>query len=49
MIKELKPYRQKMGAEELAMYLYFRQRGSKVATKKGKGSYNRKDFKKGVA
>lgn len=49
MIKELKPYRQKMGADELAMYLHFRQRGGKVATKKGKGSYNRKDFKKGVA
>lgn len=49
MIKELKPYRQKMGAEELSMYLYFRQRGGKVAAKKGKGSYNRKDFKKGVA
>ena len=49
MVKELKPYRQKMSAEELAMYLYFRQRGGKVAAKKGKGSYNRKDFKKGVA
>ena len=49
MNKELKPYRQKMSAEELQMYLYFRKRGGKVATKKGKGSYDRKDFKKGVA
>lgn len=49
MTKELKPYRQKMANEELQMYLYFRKRGGAVATKKGKGSYNRKDFKKGVA
>lgn len=47
--KELKPYRQKMASEELAMYLHFRKRGGKVAAKKGKGSYNRNSFKKCVA
>ena len=49
MTKELKAYRQKMSAEDLQMYLYFRQRGGKVTSKKGKGSYDRKSFKKGVA
>ena len=49
MIKELKPYRQKMSVDELAMYLYYRQRGGKVAAKKGKGSYDRTKFKKGSA
>lgn len=49
MNKELKPYRQKMSADELQMYLYFRQRGGKVVAKKGKGSYNRKNLKKEVA
>ena len=29
--------------------LHFRKRGGKVAAKKGKGSYDRKNFKKGVA
>lgn len=42
MNKELAPYRQKMTAEELQMYLYFRKRGGAPAVKKGKGSYNRK-------
>ena len=46
---ELKAYHQKMSADELRLYLYFRKRGGKVATKKGKGSYDRKEFKKGVA
>ena len=46
--KELKPYRQKMTSEELAMYLYFRKRGGEVTAKKGKGSYNRNNFKKGA-
>ena len=46
---ELKAYRQKMSAEELQMYLHFKKRGGKVAAKKGKGSYDRKEFKKGVA
>lgn len=49
MSKSNNPYAIKMDAEQLQMYLHFRKRGSKVATKKGKGSYNRKDFKKGVA
>ena len=39
----------KKTGEELQMYLHFRKRGGKVPAKKGKGSYNRKDFKKGVA
>lgn len=47
--KELKPYRQKMASEELAMYLHFRKRGGKVTAKKGKGSYDRNSFKKRVA
>ena len=49
MDKELKAYRQKMSAEDLQMYLHFKKRGGKVTAKKGKGSYDRKDFKKGVA
>ena len=49
MNKELKPYRQKMTAEELQMYLHFKKRGSKVPAKKGKGSYNRQQMKKEVA
>jgi len=49
MDKELKAYRQKMSAEDLQMYLHFRKRGGKVAAKKGKGSYDRKNFKKEVA
>lgn len=47
--KELKAYHQKMSAEDLQMYLHFRKRGGKVPAKKGKGAYDRKDFKKGVA
>ena len=46
---ELKAYRQKMSAEDLQMYLHFKKRGGKVAAKKGKGSYDRKNFKKEVA
>lgn len=49
MDKELKAYHQKMSADELQMYLHFRKRGGKVPAKKGKGAYDRKDFKKGVA
>ena len=37
----------KMDKETLQQFLSFRKRGSQVPTKKGKGSYNRKDFKKG--
>ena len=49
MSKDNNPYAIKMDAEQLQMYLYFKKRGGKVAAKKGKGSYDRKDFKKGVA
>ena len=34
--------------EELQQYLAWRRRGSKVPMKKGKGSYNRQNFKKGL-
>lgn len=37
----------KKTGEELQMYLYFRKRSFKVPSKKGKGSYNRNDFKRG--
>lgn len=37
----------KKTGEELQEYLAFRRRGSKTQSKKGKGSYNRRDFKKG--
>jgi stalled ribosome alternative rescue factor ArfA len=39
----------KMNPEELQAYLAFKRKGSKVPAEKGKGSYNRKDFKKEVA
>ena len=39
----------KMDAETLQQFLAFRKRANKIPAKKGKGSYNRKDFKKGVA
>ena len=38
----------KMDAETLQQFLVFRKRAGRVPSKKGKGSYNRKDFKKGV-
>lgn len=38
----------KMDAETLQQFLAFRKRASRVPAKKGKGSYSRKDFKKGV-
>ena len=38
----------KKTGEELQQYLAWRRKGGKVPSKKGKGSYNRKDFKKGV-
>ena len=37
----------KKEGEELQQYLHFRKRGSVVQNKKGKGSYNRQQFKKG--
>lgn len=39
----------KKSPEELQQYLAFRRRAGRVPAKKGKGSYDRKDFKKGVA
>ena len=39
----------KKTGEELQQYLAFRRKGSKVPAKKGKGSYDRKSFKKEVA
>jgi len=38
----------KKTGEELQQYLAFRRRGTKVESKKGRGSYNRRDFKKGL-
>ena len=37
----------KKSGEELQEFLAFRKRGSQIKSKKGKGSYNRQDFKKG--
>ena len=48
MAKKNNPYAIKMDAEQLQMYLHFKKRGGKSAAKKGKGSYDRKEFKKGV-
>lgn len=39
----------KMTPEQLQAFLALRRRGGKVPAKKGKGSYDRKKFKKGVA
>lgn len=44
---ELQAYKQKMSPDELQQYLHFRKRGGVSKSKKGKGSYNRRDFKKG--
>jgi stalled ribosome alternative rescue factor ArfA len=38
----------KMDAETLQQFLAFRKRAGRVPAKKGRGSYNRKMFKKGV-
>ena len=35
--------------EELQQYLAFKRRAGRVPSKKGKGSYNRNNFKKEVA
>lgn len=37
----------KMSQEELQMFLHFKKRGFAVPSKKGKGSYNRRKFKRG--
>ena len=36
----------KKTGDELQEYLMFQRRGSKVKSKKGKGSYNRKEMKR---
>lgn len=36
----------KMDSETLQQFLAFRKRAGRVPSKKGKGSYNRRDFKK---
>lgn len=38
----------KKNGEELQQYLAFKRKGFKIPSKKGKGSYNRKKFKKGI-
>lgn len=38
----------KKEGEELQQYLAFKRKHSTVPSKKGKGSYNRKNFKKGL-
>ena len=38
----------KKTGEELQQYLAFRKRAYSVPQKKGKGSYNRQDWKKGA-
>lgn len=37
----------KKSGDELQQYLTFRRRGSRVKSKKGKGSYDRSAFKSG--
>lgn len=37
----------KKTGEELQQYLHFRKRGHVNRNRKGKGSYNRQDFKRG--
>ena len=39
----------KKEGEELQQYLAFRRKAGRIHAKKGKGSYDRKNFKKGVA
>ncbi len=39
----------KKTGEELQQYLAFRRKAGRVPAKKGKGSYDRKNFKKEVA
>lgn len=46
--KELKAYK-KMSPEEVQGLMAMRRKGGAIKAKKGKGSYDRKAFKKGVA
>ena len=39
----------KMDPETLQQFLAFRKRAGRVPSQKGKGSYDRKTFKKGLA
>jgi len=39
----------KKSPEELEQYLAFKRKAGRMPAKKGKGSYDRKAFKKGVA
>ena len=39
----------KKSPEELQQYLAFRRKAGRIPAKKGKGSYDRKNFKKEVA
>lgn len=39
----------KMNPEELQQFLAFKRKAGRVPAKKGKGSYDRRNFKKGVA
>ena len=39
----------KMNPEELQQFLTFKRKAGRVPAKKGKGSYDRKNFKKEVA
>lgn len=38
----------KKDGEELQLYLHFKKRGGSVPPKKGKGSFDRQKFKKGI-
>jgi len=44
--EDAKAYK-KIPNDELQAYFHFKKRGGAVPAKKGKGSYNRKKFKKG--
>ena len=46
-MKKLDKRMYKKTGEELQQYLHFRKRGSATKNKKGKGSYDRRKFKRG--
>lgn len=46
-MKKINKSDNKKSGEELQQYLAWRRKGGKVPAKKGKGSYDRKAFKKG--
>lgn len=47
-MKEFDKRMNKMDAETLQQFLAFRKRANRIEAKKGKGSYDRKAFKKGA-